>query len=481
MSVSSLRSFEYLEQLPGTTFRRLYQQPSTALAVFRRMLPHLAKSFVMAMLFLPDPLPTADLELWVQAGSKREKDQALSHLYRLHIVTSASDPGKAQTLRLTKPFAPSLRRALTGGGHHHSFGVPCATPDKHPASPGYLDAFARAQWEGILHYMVGSSSGGGGGGGNGPSHGVKKLLELGGLVEMAGRTPEITQAGFAFLLQEVNAQIWTLLVFYLENAESLHMDSVDVLSFLFMLGSLELGQDYSVATLTATQIQMLDDLQDFGIIYRRTAAADRFYPTRLATTLTSDGGALRSVSAGFDRAIGSGSDAGAGAGAPQADAHRGFIVIETNYRLYAYTSSPLQIAVLALFSRLSLRFPNMVVGRITRHSIRRAIAMGITSDQIIAYLGTHAHPQLRRQSPVLPATVVDQIRLWQIEGERMKATAGFLFKDFGSAPEYDGPCRYAQQMGVLVWKNDGRRMFFVTRYEDVALYLKQRAASKKTA
>jgi hypothetical protein len=41
MSVSTLASFEYLERLPGTTFRRLYQQPSTALAIFRRMLPHL--------------------------------------------------------------------------------------------------------------------------------------------------------------------------------------------------------------------------------------------------------------------------------------------------------------------------------------------------------------------------------------------------------------------------------------------------------
>ena len=41
MSVSSLRSFEYLEGLPGTTFKRLYKQPSTALAIFRRMLPHL--------------------------------------------------------------------------------------------------------------------------------------------------------------------------------------------------------------------------------------------------------------------------------------------------------------------------------------------------------------------------------------------------------------------------------------------------------
>lgn len=44
MSVSSLRSFEYLESLPGTVFNRLYKQPSTALAIFRRMLPHLGRS-----------------------------------------------------------------------------------------------------------------------------------------------------------------------------------------------------------------------------------------------------------------------------------------------------------------------------------------------------------------------------------------------------------------------------------------------------
>ena len=44
MSVSqapSLQLAEYLEKLPGTTFRKLYQQPSTAFAIFRRMLPHL--------------------------------------------------------------------------------------------------------------------------------------------------------------------------------------------------------------------------------------------------------------------------------------------------------------------------------------------------------------------------------------------------------------------------------------------------------
>ncbi len=52
---SFLRAFEDLEGLPGTTWHRLYKQPSTALAVFRRMLPHLGaqplnKSSVMELI-----------------------------------------------------------------------------------------------------------------------------------------------------------------------------------------------------------------------------------------------------------------------------------------------------------------------------------------------------------------------------------------------------------------------------------------------
>src|ERR1700712_5768403 len=74
--------------------------------------------------------------------------------------------------------------------------------------------------------------------------------------------------------------------------EQLGMDPVDVLSFLFMLGSLELGRDYSTTSLTATQKQMLVDLEDFGIVYTHSNDPTGFYPTRLSTTLTSDAGAL---------------------------------------------------------------------------------------------------------------------------------------------------------------------------------------------
>lgn len=317
--------------------------------------------------------------------------------------------------------------------------------------------------------MVGSTAVGLGNQGARLSPSVKHLLQYGGLVEAKGVSVGITQDGFAFALQEVNSQVWTVLILYLENAEQLGMESVDVLSFLFMLGSLELGQSYSKVNLTATQLQMLLDLRDLGIIYQDTPDSDHYYPTRLATTLTSDAGALRSASAGFDGALRSSSSD-----------DRGFVVIETNYRLYAYTSSPLQIAILSLFARLITRYPNMVSGKMTRESVRRAIDMGITGDQIIDFLYTHAHPQMRKNSTtILPPTVVDQIRLWQIEGERMKTTVGFLFKDFASEKEYLDPCEYARDIGVLVWRNDKSRMFFVTRHEQIAAYLKNQRERRR--
>ena len=63
--------------------------------------------------------------------------------------------------------------------------------------------------------------------------------------------------------------------------------------------------------------------------------------------------------------------------------NKGFILIETNYRVYAYTDSPLQIAILSLFVSMKARFPNMVVGMITRESIRQAFVNGITADQVL--------------------------------------------------------------------------------------------------
>lgn len=393
-----------------------------------------------------------------------EKEKSLGLLASLYIATS-SRPSKdePQALSLTTNFATSLRTALTGGGDHQSFGVPSLTPTDDTVDLAFLDNYARAQWEGILHYVVNSAGESTTQGGAYPDANVRQLLELGHLVDSKKARRDgmgITQAGFAFLLQEANAQVWTILLLWLEHAQEIGMDETEVLSFLFMLGSLELGLAYSTTTLTETQRAMLPNLSSFGLIYLPSGSQGQFHPTRLATTLTSDASAIRSVSSAVS--------------ASTTSQGKGFIVIETNYRLYAYTSSPLQIAVLSLFTKLSTRYPNMVSGRLTRESIRQAISHGITSDQIISYLSTHAHPQMRKQLPVLPPTVVDQIRLWQIENERMKTTEGYLFKEFASQKEYGETVAYAEAMGVLVWRSDAKRAFFASRHEALRDFIKGR-------
>ncbi|KAJ1962455.1 RNA polymerase II transcription factor B 52 kDa subunit [Dispira parvispora] len=259
---------------------------------------------------------------------------------------------------------------------------------------------------------------------------------------------KITNKGFQFLLQDTSTQVWMFLLQYLAMAENLQMDLVEALHFLFQLGSLELGAAYATDTLTPTQLQMLEDLRDYGIVYQRKKRSRRFYPTRLATTLTTG---LNSLTSTLGSAV-----------EVEPTDQQGFIILETNYRLYAYTDSPLQIAILNLFVTLKTRFANMVAGTITRDSILNALSHGITAEQIITYLTTHAHLHMRERTPVLPVTVTDQVRLWEMEKDRIRATDSCLYCNFPRAQEFTALLKYAQELGVVLWSNESKRMFAVT-------------------
>lgn len=60
----------------------------------------------------------------------------------------------------------------------------------------------------------------------------------------------------------------------------------------------------------------------------------------------------------------------------------GFIIIETNYKLYAYTNSELQISILSTFCNIIYRLPNFIMGLITRESIRKALINGISAEDV---------------------------------------------------------------------------------------------------
>lgn len=481
---------EHLEGLPKVIQLKLFDAPATCLSIYR-LLPPLAKFFIVSMLFSEKPVAVKDLEKWTQPHASRLQYDSMKRLRALHLI---EEDASGTHIRLHQTFRNNFRDCLTGTQPPNAFGILATTPDLDHVGVKFLDKFALQKWETILHFMVGTELPAV------PLRSVLLLLKLGGLMEGPGTLAlalKITNHGFQFLLQDVNVQIWTLLLEYLNLTQELNMDPVDVLNFIFILGSLELGKLYQVSGLSDTQVSMLPDLRDYGLVYQRSEHSGRFYPTRLATTLTSESTGLKTPSMVMHQHI---LDTTEDTQQEELqDSQNGTLILETNFKLYAYTNSPLEIAILNLFVHLKVRFANLVIGIITRESIRNALENGITADQIIKFLEAHAHLQMKalakekldkkiefdashnintaggapqsksadsgvaqHKLEILPPNVVDQIRLWQLELDRIQTFNGYLFKDFKNQAEYDILCNFANEVGVLLWSDKQKMRFFVT-------------------
>ena len=152
----------------------------------------------------------------------------------------------------------------------------------------------------------------------------------------------------------------------------------ECLTLLFELSFSTFGKDYSCENFTPGKEFFLQELRKLGLVFMKTVIFStiffsfgyfnlflkrkikRFYPTRLVIQLANG------INSGFET---------------EKD-DKGYIIVETNYRIYAYTDSHLKISLLALFSDLMYRFPNMVVAALTRETAREAFKMGITAQQV---------------------------------------------------------------------------------------------------
>uniref|UniRef100_A0A8C6Z801 General transcription factor IIH subunit 4 n=1 Tax=Nothoprocta perdicaria TaxID=30464 RepID=A0A8C6Z801_NOTPE len=139
----------------------------------------------------------------------------------------------------------------------------------------------------------------------------------------------------------------------------------------------------------------------------------------------------------------------------------------------------LQVALIALFSELLYRFPNLVVAQVTRDSVQAAIANGISADQIIHFLRTRAHPVMAKQNPVLPPTITDQIRLWELERDRLRFSEGVLYNQFLSQGDFEVLRGHARALGVLVFEHPAKRLLVVTPagHPDVKRFWKRQKQS----
>ncbi|KAK9507244.1 hypothetical protein O3M35_007148 [Rhynocoris fuscipes] len=446
--------YEYLKTLRSSTLDKLYTYPVICLAVYRD-LPSIAKHFVIRILYVEQPVPQAVIASWVAQGYSKEHSDVTKVLTDLHVWHEESIPGGLAAWVLNPVFKKNFKIAMLGGGK--TWGTRANLEvDTKARDIDYLDKYAMERWECVIHYMVGSNQQ------EGISADAVRILLHAGLMarDEEDGSPVITREGFQFLLLDTPAQVWYFMLQYLDTVESRGLDLVQCLAFLFQLSFTILGKDYSTDGMSEGLLTFLQHLREFGLVYQRKRKGGKFYPTRLALNLT------------------------AGKNAVSPGSKEGYIIVESNYRVYAYTDSNLKVALVALFTEMLYRFPNMCVGTLTRDSVCMALKSGITAEQIIGFLHNHAHPRLlARGPPIIPPTVSDQINLWEKERDRFSFTDGVLYSQFLSHSDYAVLKDFATDLGVVVWQSDKKRTIVVTKqgHDEVKKFWKKHSKNTSTS
>lgn len=436
----------YIISLPKIIIEKIFEHPTTCLAIYRE-LPELSKLFVMRLLLLNQEVPQQTIFSWVNLPYQKKSLEAIKVLTNLGILQDAKTPGGMPAWTLKASFKKNLYSSIFGDLVGNSlFPITDQTTQKSEDELNKkLDAYSTDRWEAVLKYIVNPKEYK-----NFTSISTKDILKFAGLMKISNTSDNsqtdsdsavLTASAFQFLLWNRRVQIWFFIIQLLEFSQKNSKDITECLALLFELSFSTFGKAYSSENFTPTKEYFLQELRTIGLVSMKSRKEKRFYPTRLAIQLAN----------------------GLSEDEEKIRDETGFIIVETNYRLYAYTTSQLQINLLALFTELHCKFSNLVVGLITRDSIRQAFQMGITAQQIINYLRTNAHPQLCAKKPILPITVTDQINLWYEEKNRCKFFESVHYGQFTSEEDYQILKVYAQELDALIWFSDKKRIMIVKK------------------
>ncbi|KAL2627297.1 hypothetical protein AAZX31_07G180100 [Glycine max] len=406
---------DMVASMPAMKLDKLYENGFICEAILRSV-PPLAKKYVIQMLHIDVPVAAKLLEEWVLPAGVSKHRVAIDRLVQLRVFLEAVDRKNEKTYKVNPTFQRSLQKLLVQGGTLPRESMPSNITVRLPTLEN-LEAYALEQWECFLLQLIS------------PSQVEKPLNISSSLMKVFQRrilshrdkeAPKLTESGFQFLDRGV--------------------DAADLISFMLELSFHVIGEAYSVDTLTSFQRTIINDLADLGLVkIQQGRKGSWFIPTKLATNL--------SMSL-----------------ADSSSRKQGFVVVETNFRVYAYSTSKLHCEILRLFSRVEYQLPNLIVGAITKESLYSAYENGITAEQIVTFLQQNAHPRVAERVPSVPENVTEQIRLWEADLNRVEMTDTYYYDEFPSRDVFEGACDCAREWNGLLWE-DSKKMHMVVKTE----------------
>lgn len=149
------------------------------------------------------------------------------------------------------------------------------------------------------------------------------------------------------------------------------------------------------------------------------------------------------------------------------------LIVEKNFKIFAYTRKQLHISLLSLFAKIDALLPNVVVAKLTRKNVGHALDMGITADQIIHFLRRRVHHEMTKNKLSIPDNVEDQLHIWERERTRMKFKEATLLGSFANKSQFNAVGSYCQGIGVLLRMNKEKQLLAIepSSVEDVVDFM----------
>lgn len=85
-------------------------------------------------------------------------------------------------------------------------------------------------------------------------------------------------------------------------------------------------------------------------------------------------------------------------------------------------------------------------------------------------------PQAKKNNVPVPETVVDQIRLWEAERNRVSYQKGILYDSFPTNNDmYARVVKHAKELSVYLWSNDEKRYLMAAEsgHEQLKQFIKK--------
>ncbi|KAH8741007.1 transcription factor TFIIH [Cryptosporidium ryanae] len=139
------------------------------------------------------------------------------------------------------------------------------------------------------------------------------------------------------------------------------------------------------------------------------------------------------------------------------------IIVQSNFRIYCYTASPLQAKILRHLCQVKVRGPNVITGVLTRKGLLSAYSMGVSAEQILRFFTSNAHPILLKRllkygTSLIPISVETQLKLWEKDKNRLEITPASVLSEWGISKSdielYNQTLLYAKGRNIVLYSTE---------------------------